>query len=199
MTYPATHSERKLAAYDSISIDPAVAENVRALAFSASGGADPIDGIVTRALTALTICNGGERENATTEEVRAAVLDTLTTLAAQGPVSAPVLPGVALPVVAPQTAITKFAFDGRLTPTELTSYLIAHARAHAAAATPGLTLGALEQTLIYAERRRAEASFIDLALPELAVELGALEAAGLLAPGRAQEILTAPVQASERP
>lgn len=46
---------------------------------------------------------------------------------------------------------------------------------------------------------QAQASYIDLDDPDTAAGVQMLEAAGLLAPGRAAAILSAPVQDSERP
>ena len=68
----------------------------------------------------------------------------------------------------------------------------------------GLDLASIGATVEAASLRRYQAKvqaakFIDLDMPDTRAGVQALEAFGLLAPGRALEILDSPVQAGERP
>lgn len=95
----------------------------------------------------------------------------------------------------PDTRITRLAFRNRFTQAEKVM----------------LELAALDDpTAPMAQRQQAAAirvyladvaasTFVDLARADTRAGVQALEAAGLLAPGRALQILDAPVQAHERP
>ena len=82
----------------------------------------------------------------------------------------------------PKTIITKFAFKQRLTQTERIAIR------EAAAVNP----------IVYDfEDLLNSAQFVDLTFPDTIAGVQQLEAAGLLTEGRANEILTAPVQPFE--
>ncbi len=95
----------------------------------------------------------------------------------------------------PTTVVTRLAFRNRFTPAEKV----------------GLELAALDDPSAPPEQRQQAATlrafmkdvdaatFIDLSRPDTVAGVQALEAMGLLAEGRATEILNAPVQAHEVP
>lgn len=97
--------------------------------------------------------------------------------------------------IAPDSRITRLAFRNRFTQTEKVM----------------LELAALDDpTAPMPQRQQAAAvrvhladvaasTFVDLARTDTRAGVQSLEAAGLLAPGRALQILDAPVQAHERP
>lgn len=95
----------------------------------------------------------------------------------------------------PVRHITQYAFRQRFTQAERVAVEIASLD-DAAATTEARQQAA---ALRVAMGDLAQARFVDLDLPELTASLAALEAAGLLAAGRAQEIAGAPVQDAERP
>lgn len=95
----------------------------------------------------------------------------------------------------PQTQITKLAFRNRFTQSEKVALEIAALDNPAAAMPARAQAAALRAT----NADLAAAAFIDLQRPDTRAGVQMLEAAGLLATGRALEILDAPVAAEERP
>lgn len=91
--------------------------------------------------------------------------------------------------------ITQYAFRQRFTQAERVAIEIASLD------DPTATMEARQQAaaLRVAMGDLAQSRFVDLDVAEVTGSLAALEAAGLLAEGRAQEIATAPVQDGERP
>lgn len=102
----------------------------------------------------------------------------------------PVLPEPILP-----RHITQYAFRQRFTQAERVAVEIASLD------DPGAPLPARQQAaaLRVSMDDLAQARYVDLDLPTVATSLAALESAGLLASGRANEILNAPVTPEERP
>lgn len=98
------------------------------------------------------------------------------------PPVAPPLPSVAPPV--PDARITKLAFRNRFTPAEKVSL-------YTAAKTS-------VDIQIYLDDVNA-ATFIDLQRPDTRANVQGLESAGLIAAGRALQILDAPIQPDEVP
>lgn len=95
----------------------------------------------------------------------------------------------------PQTQITKLAFRNRFTQGEKVGLEIAALDNPAAAMPARAQAAALRAT----NADLAAATYIDLQRPETRAGVLMLEAAGLLAEGRALEILDAPVLPEERP
>ena len=105
----------------------------------------------------------------------------------------PPLPEPPQPVV--DSRITRLAFRNRFTPTEKAS--IELAALDDPSATQSVRMQAASLRAYLADL--AAATFIDLARPDTRSGVQMLEAAGLLANGRALEILDAPIQPEERP
>lgn len=93
------------------------------------------------------------------------------------------------------TRITRLAFRNRFTMPEKTALEMAAIDNPAAAMSARQQSAALRATLT----DTAAATFIDLARPDTRAGVQMLEALGLLAEGRALEILDAPIQPEERP
>ena len=100
-----------------------------------------------------------------------------------------------LPPPAPLTQITRLAFRNRFTQPEKVALELA-ALDDAAAPMPQRQQAAALRAYL---ADVAAATFIDLARPDTRAGVQFLEAAGLLAEGRALVILDAPVQPEERP
>ena len=98
-------------------------------------------------------------------------------------------------VLAPDTRITRLAFRNRFTAAEKVALEIAALDAPAAPTAQRQQAAALRAMLA----DTAAATFIDLIHADTRAGVQMLETAGLLAAGRALEILGAPVEASERP
>ena len=98
-------------------------------------------------------------------------------------------------VLAPDTRITRLAFRNRFTTAEKVALEIA-ALDNPAAAMPARAQAA---ALRANQADLAAATFVDLQHADTRAGVQMLEAAGLLAAGRALEILDAPVQSHERP
>ena len=97
--------------------------------------------------------------------------------------------------LAPVTRITRLAFRNRFTAAEKVALEIA-ALDNPAAPMPARAQAA---ALRANQADLAAATFVDLARPDTRAGVQVLEAAGLLAEGRALEILDAPIVAGERP
>lgn len=97
--------------------------------------------------------------------------------------------------LAPDTRLTKLAFRNRFTQAEKVMLEIAALDNPAAPMSDRQQAAALRATLA----DTAAATFIDLSRAETRSGVQMLEAGGLLAEGRALEILDAPVQSHERP
>lgn len=97
-------------------------------------------------------------------------------------------------VLAPDTRITRLAFRNRFTQTEKVTLELA------ALDDPAATLAQRQQAAAIRVHLAdvAASTFIDLAAQDTRAGVLSLEAGGLLAGGRALEILDAPVQPSER-
>jgi CMP-2-keto-3-deoxyoctulosonic acid synthetase len=91
--------------------------------------------------------------------------------------------------------ITQYAFMSRMTGEELTAIELASLDDP----TAPMQLRAMAAQLRIFTRMLSVAQYIDLDSPALAVSLGQIEAGGLIGEGRAQAILSAPVQEHERP
>ena len=100
-----------------------------------------------------------------------------------------------LPPPAPDTRVTKLAFDNRFTGSE--NVLIEMTSLDNPAGTAQQRQ--LAAALRINQRKIDRATFVDLQRPDTRAGVQMLEAAGLLAPGRALVILDAPIQAEERP
>ena len=96
--------------------------------------------------------------------------------------------------LAPDTRITKLAFRNRFTQAEKVALEIASLDNPAATMPQRQQAAALRATLA----DTAAATFIDLSHADTRAGVQMLEAGGLLAEGRALEILDAPVQSHER-
>ena len=96
--------------------------------------------------------------------------------------------------LAPDTRLTKLAFRNRFTQAEKVMLEIASLDNPAATMPQRQQAAALRATLA----DTAAATFIDLSRAETRAGVQMLEAGGLLAEGRALEILDAPVQSHER-
>lgn len=99
------------------------------------------------------------------------------------------------PSVYNDTSITRLAFRNRFTLAEKAAIELAALDDPAAPMPQRQQAAALRAN----QADLAAATFIDLARPDTRAGVQMLEAAGLLAVGRALEILDAPVQAAERP
>ena len=97
--------------------------------------------------------------------------------------------------LAPDTRLTKLAFRNRFTQAEKVMLEIAALDNPTATMAQRQQAAALRATL----SDTAAATFIDLSRAETRAGVQMLEAGGLLAEGRALEILDAPVQSHERP
>jgi len=99
------------------------------------------------------------------------------------------------PASIPDSAITKLAFRQRFTNTERVAIEIASLD------DPAATMQArqLAATLRSSQVDMAAAKWIDLTRPDTITGVQTLEAFGLLGPGRAAEILSAPIHDIERP
>lgn len=97
--------------------------------------------------------------------------------------------------LAPVTRITRLAFRNRFTAAEKVALEIA-ALDNPAAPMPARAQAA---ALRANQADLTAATFVDLARPDTRAGVHVLEAAGLLAKGRALEILDAPIVAGERP
>ena len=97
--------------------------------------------------------------------------------------------------LAPGTRITKLAFRNRFTAAEKVMMEIASLDNPAADMPARAQAAALRAN----QADLAAATFVDLARPDTRAGVQMLEAAGLLSPGRALEILDAPVTPLERP
>lgn len=95
----------------------------------------------------------------------------------------------------PGTRITRLAFRNRFTQAEKVMLELAALDDPTAAMTQRQQAAALRVYLADV----AASTFVDLARADTRAGVQALEAAGLLAPGRALQILDAPLQAHERP
>ncbi len=104
-------------------------------------------------------------------------------------------PAPAPPAVPEPQRITRLAFRNRFTSAEKVALEIA-ALDNPAAAMPARAQAA---ALRANQADLAAATFIDLQRPDTRAGVQTLEAAGLLAAGRALEILDAPVRPEERP
>lgn len=95
----------------------------------------------------------------------------------------------------PDTAITKLAFRNRFTMAEKVTMELASLD------NPGAPMAQRQQSAALRANLSdtAAAVFIDLSRADTRAGVQMLEAAGLLAAGRALEILDTPVQPSERP
>ena len=91
--------------------------------------------------------------------------------------------------------ITRLAFRNRFTTAEKVALEIAGLDNHAADMPARAQAAALRAN----QADLAAATFVDLAHPDTRAGVQMLEAAGLLSPGRALEILDAPVTPEERP
>lgn len=100
-----------------------------------------------------------------------------------------------LPPPAPDTRTTKLAFRNRFTQAEKVAMEIAGLDNPAAPMAERAQSAALRANVA----DLAAATFIDLQRPDTRAGVQMLEAAGLLAPGRALAILDAPIRAEERP
>ena len=102
---------------------------------------------------------------------------------------------LALPALAPDSRITKLAFRNRFTSPEKVAIELA------ALADPAAPMPQRQQAAALRANQAdlAAATFVDLARPDTRAGVQVLEAAGLLAEGRALEILDAPIQSEERP
>ena len=98
-------------------------------------------------------------------------------------------------VLAPDTRITRLAFRNRFTQAEKVALELAALDDPAAPMAQRQQAAALRATL----SDTAAATFIDLIRADTRAGVQMLEAAGLLAAGRAPEILDAPVTPEERP
>ena len=105
----------------------------------------------------------------------------------------PPLPEPPQPVV--DSRITRLAFRNRFTPTEKAIIELAALDDPSAAQSVRMRAAALRAN----QADIAAATFIDLGRPDTRAGVQMLEAAGLLAVGRALEILDAPIQPEERP
>lgn len=105
----------------------------------------------------------------------------------------PPLPEPAQPVVA--SRITRLAFRNRFTPTE--KAVIELAALDNPSATQPARMQAASLRAYLADL--AAATFVDLARPDTRAGVMQLETLGLLAAGRALQILDAPIDAHERP
>jgi hypothetical protein len=122
--------------------------------------------------------------------VLSAAVDVAASLVELGPPPAPEVP----PTPISYTRVTKLAFRNRFTAAEKASIELAACDNPNAAIQDRITAAALRAQL--ADQR--DASFIDLARDDTRAGVEMLETEGLLAAGRAAEILDAPVQADER-
>lgn len=91
--------------------------------------------------------------------------------------------------------ITKLAFRNRFTANEKAAMEIAAVHDHTLAKTHASNLLAAALRASMADQR--DARYIDLERPDTRAGVQTLEAAGLLAPGRALEVLDTPVQSGE--
>ena len=98
-------------------------------------------------------------------------------------------------VLAPATRITRLAFRNRFTQAEKVALELAALDDPAAPMPQRQQAAALRATLA----DTVAATFIDLSRAETRTGVQSLEAGGLLAAGRALQILDAPVQPEERP
>lgn len=94
-----------------------------------------------------------------------------------------------------ETSITRLAFRNRFTSAEKVALEIAQLDNPAAAMPARAQAAALRSS----QADLAAATFVDLQRPDTRAGVQMLEAGGLLAAGRALEILDAPVQPDERP
>lgn len=97
--------------------------------------------------------------------------------------------------LAPDTRITRLAFRNRFTQSEKVMLELAALDDPTAPMTQRQQSAAIRVYLADV----AASAFVDLARADTRAGVQALEAAGLLAPGRALQILDAPLQAHERP
>ena len=95
----------------------------------------------------------------------------------------------------PDSRVTRLAFRNRFTSAEKVALEIAQLDNPAAAMPARAQAAALRSS----QADLAAATFVDLQRPDTRAGVQMLEAGGLLAAGRALEILDAPVQSHERP
>lgn len=95
----------------------------------------------------------------------------------------------------PDSTITKLAFDNRFTDAE--NLLIEMTSLDSPEDTSQQRQ--IAATLRINQRKIDRATFVDLARPDTRAGVQHLEVLGLLAPGRALEILDAPIEQIERP
>lgn len=98
-------------------------------------------------------------------------------------------------VLAPATRITRLAFRNRFTQAEKVALEIAALDDPAAPMAQRQLSAAIRASMA----DTAAAAFIELGRPDTRAGVQMLEAGGLLAAGRALEILDAPIQSHERP
>ena len=98
-------------------------------------------------------------------------------------------------LLAPGSHVTRLAFRNRFTAAEKVALEMASLDNPAGTLAQRQQAAALRVYLADV----ASASFVDLSRPDTRAGVQSLEAAGLLAAGRALQILDAPVQAHERP